>query len=213
MRLSARADRGIIEQTNGSGALSRCMSEEIRQYNKFCACLITPPVRASGSISISTPSGPFALPTLKVDRMDTIASHIYVSKVILTIQLTGHNMRQRTSVSAKARPGQILNHVNVLYESRRERYIPASETKGIVHCIIVQGAVSFYKSFWQERVCILMDFHQQNSRKRSGRTDSFSAALALEQTALSALALRATALTTLALAHPAWQLSHHKLCT
>ena len=158
MRLSARADRGITEQTNGSGALSRCMSEEICQYNKFCACLITPPVRASGSISISTPSGPFALPTLKVDRMDTIASHIYVSKVILTIQLTGHNMRQCTSVSAKARPGQILNHVNVLYESRRERYIPASETKGIVHCIIIQGAVSFYKSFWQERVCILIDF-------------------------------------------------------
>ena len=55
--------------------------------------------------------------------------------------------------------------------------------------------------------------HQQNSRKHSGCTDSFSAALALEQTALSALALRATALTTLALAHPAWQLSHHKLCT
>ena len=52
-------------------------SEQIRHYTKSCAYLITPPVTASGSISISTPFVSFALPTLKVDRMDTIASHIY----------------------------------------------------------------------------------------------------------------------------------------
>ena len=44
-----------------------------------------------------------------------------------------------------------------MYESKHERHIPASETESIVDCVVVQRAVGLQESFWQERVCILID--------------------------------------------------------
>lgn len=40
--------------------------------------------------------------------------------------------------------GKFYMQANCVYESRREHYIPASETKGIVHCAIVLAGTSLH---------------------------------------------------------------------
>jgi hypothetical protein len=71
--------------------------------------------------------------------MDTIASYFYQN--YSSYSAGGAQAQTRTSVSAKARPGQILQ--GVLCEFKREHHIiPASVTESIVHCVVVRSAIS-----------------------------------------------------------------------
>ena len=58
-------------------------------------------------------------------------------------------------------------------EYRDGRHIPASETQSIVYCVAVQGAISFQKSFWSERVCILIHVFISSCPKNVIRSSRF----------------------------------------